>query len=249
MNGIQYGRPDDVEANIDVALSQDTRTLLQRATILDRHSPEYLKSECLVYLIREAGRNGDQQAVSALLPVLLSRCHAILRAKVVETAEIAAVDLREEILLQFSELLARDGDAEFSDELDYYECRFNLSFRTFWLDRLRKEVRRVSGIVHFPDKAEVGEEETFTRATSTVTPTVLHESYAFASDLRSAIRALPPDEHRALVLCKILRYEVESENRHKITAATICGVSGRTIRNRLRRALQKLSHFNEDAWS
>jgi hypothetical protein len=41
-------------------------------------------------------------------------------------------------------------------------------------------------------------------------------------------------------------YDVESENPNKTTAATLCGVTGRTIRNRLSNAAKILSRFKED---
>jgi DNA-directed RNA polymerase specialized sigma24 family protein len=41
-------------------------------------------------------------------------------------------------------------------------------------------------------------------------------------------------------------YDVESEDETKQTAATICGVTGRTIFNRLTRAAEKLSQFKEE---
>jgi DNA-directed RNA polymerase specialized sigma24 family protein len=56
---------------------------------------------------------------------------------------------------------------------------------------------------------------------------------------------LPPDERRAVELCHILGYDEESEDPNKRTAATICGVTGRTIRNRLKRAAARLSSYKE----
>jgi len=46
-------------------------------------------------------------------------------------------------------------------------------------------------------------------------------------------------------LCHVLGYDEESENPDKRTAATICGVTGRTIRNRLKRAAARLSSYKE----
>jgi hypothetical protein len=81
---------------------------------------EYLPSECLVHLIREAKRRGDDAARDALLPLPLARCDANLNAKV--DGQIAgAVQLREDILGDFAELLAIDGSAEDRHELDFFE--------------------------------------------------------------------------------------------------------------------------------
>jgi DNA-directed RNA polymerase specialized sigma24 family protein len=61
-----------------------------------------------------------------------------------------------------------------------------------------------------------------------------------------AIDNLPLDERKAVVLCHVLEYEEESDDPSKTTAATLCGVTGRTIRNRLSRAAKKLSPFKEN---
>lgn len=81
-NGKLYARPPEIEAAADAVLAQDLATQRRRALIRNRHDPEYLPSECLVHLIREARRRGDDAARDKLLPLLLARCEANLNAKV-----------------------------------------------------------------------------------------------------------------------------------------------------------------------
>jgi DNA-directed RNA polymerase specialized sigma24 family protein len=64
-------------------------------------------------------------------------------------------------------------------------------------------------------------------------------------EFKEALNALPADERKAVILCHIMGYDQESDDPEKITAATICGVRGRTIRNRLTRAAARLSPFKE----
>jgi DNA-directed RNA polymerase specialized sigma24 family protein len=68
----------------------------------------------------------------------------------------------------------------------------------------------------------------------------------FLNQLADAIQTLPPDEREAVILCHIMGYAEEADDPATRTAATICGVTGRTIRNRLTRAAAKLSRFKED---
>ena len=68
------------------------------------------------------------------------------------------------------------------------------------------------------------------------------ENALFRKDFLTAIKNLPADEHQAVVL-RIMGYDEESEDPKKRTIATICGVTGRTIRNRLKRAAAKLSKY------
>jgi DNA-directed RNA polymerase specialized sigma24 family protein len=73
------------------------------------------------------------------------------------------------------------------------------------------------------------------------------EDRLFRKQVIAAIIALPPDERKAVVLCHYYGFKEESEDPTEQTAATLCGVTGRTIRNRLTRALVKLSKLKEDA--
>ena len=68
----------------------------------------------------------------------------------------------------------------------------------------------------------------------------------FRKPLLNAIEALPADECKAVILVHVLGYKEESEDPKEETAATRCNCTGRTIRNRLKRAAAKLSRFKED---
>ena len=60
------------------------------------------------------------------------------------------------------------------------------------------------------------------------------------------IHELPPDQREAVILVRIMGYEVESDDPTKVTAATRSGVSGRTIRKRLGRAAAVLKRYKEE---
>ena len=104
--GVLYERPRAVETAIRAALREDSTTLCRRLDITDSRSPEHLGSECLVHLLRDAHRKGDDRRMGAILPVLLCRCEAILKATIVES-EPGASEMREEVLARFTEVLAR----------------------------------------------------------------------------------------------------------------------------------------------
>lgn len=75
--------------------------------------------------------------MSAVLPVLLGRCEANLLAKVPNTGMPDAASLRQDILDELAGLFATDTTTDGSDELDFYECRFNKAFRTLRIDAVR----------------------------------------------------------------------------------------------------------------
>ena len=80
--GDLYRRPTDVERHIDAALAQDKSIIRRRVAVADQKSPDYLKSECLVHMLREAIQKNDDGQFNTLLTVLLSRCEKITLSKI-----------------------------------------------------------------------------------------------------------------------------------------------------------------------
>lgn len=245
-DGRPYSRPETIEEAIDGLLTENTETLCWRAAISDREQPLYIATECLVYLIRNARRRGDDATVNALLPSLFKRCYSNLRSKISEDIPDAET-IREEILGQFAELFATDGTGSNPHELDFFEVRFNRAFQSFRIDYLRKEKRKLElqPTVRPFDEGDDGEPVCDSRLKEYFQTQPTQHGDVQLQELKEAINRLPPDERKAVVLCHMMGYDEESKNPNKRTAATICGVTGRTIRNRLARAEERLSLFKE----
>ena len=249
-DGMRYTRPQAVESEIESALRDDLPALKRRLSITDRGSSGYLRSECLVHLIRDARRRNDDQSLNAVLPILLVRCEAILRAKVSDQLPNADL-LREDVLSEFSELLASDGTDKHSDDLDYYECRFNRAFRMLRVDAVRQETNQAERTAELidhteEDKSEISE-EIFARRSQLLQTPETQEDSVFLEKVLETIDALPPDERKAVILCRVYEYKEESDDPNEVTAATLCNCTGRTIRNRLSRAATKLSQLKEES--
>lgn len=244
-DGKPYIRPHAVEVNIEDALSQDLDTVLGRARIRDRNDPEYLCSECLLHLVRNARLQGETRKVERLLPFLLKRCEALLKAAIPDGGRGNAADMREDILQSFCELLARVGTPQDTGTLDYFEIRFNHALTTLRFKRLAREDRRRKNFDDIPQvKDEDGEplddENILARVSSAAQSPARQENYVFLIEVFKLINALPVDEREAVILCYVKGYKVESEDPDEVTAATLCNVSGRTIRKRLEKAAAKL---------
>ena len=251
--GALYTRPHDVEAQIDEAIYLSRSDLQCRLSIADRTAPSYLRSECLVHLVREGRRSGDQQVMSAVLPVLLGRCEAILLRKVPDGGMPDAAGLRQQILEELTDLFVTDGTGNISNELDFYECRFNLAFRTLRVGAVERDVRRRKREIDFADlppfetaKQPDAYEDAFARVSDAFKIQPTQEWDALGEELGEAIAALPADERDAVVLVRGLGYKVESVDPDKETAATRCNCSGRTIRTRLASAAEMLARFKEE---
>jgi DNA-directed RNA polymerase specialized sigma24 family protein len=247
-DGARYTRLPEIEAAIDAALGQDLEIVCDRARLRDRKAENYLPSECLVHLIREAWRSGNEQARDELLQLLLDRCAAILNSKVSDSI-CTAEQLREDILGDFAELFAKDGSSQEESELDFYEVRFNLAFSTFRITRVRDELDRLNSTRDLPDpdRPDVRvDDEILARLSDRDRSRCDPEELVLRKQVHDAINALPRDERKAIVLCYLLGLKEESEDPNERTAATVCGVTGRTIRNRMTSALAKLSRLKEE---
>jgi len=252
-NGKLYTRPPEIEAATDAVVGQDLATQCRRALIRDYRHPEYLPSECLVHIIREARRRGDDAARDALLPLLLARCEANLNAKV--DGKIAgAVELREDILGDFVELFAVDGSPDDHHELDFFEVRFNRGFFIFRATRVRSELTHLNSQTPLPEPSEeitlIEQElndEVLARLADLQGVEGNPEDLLFRKQVSDAIKALPEDQRKAVVLVHLLGFKQGSENPNETTAATLRGVDERTIRNRLKRAFATLSKLQEVA--
>lgn len=249
--GVLYERPPAIEAAIRAALREDWTTLRRRLKVKDFRSPEYLSSECLVHLVRDASRKGDDRGMNAIIPVLLGRCEAILETKIPDW-QPGASETREEVLIRFTDVLARGCVGERSDELDFYECRFNQALHALRKDAVDRVGRRLGRTVAVPrgddgDERVLSEEEGLALLSEAGRTAPTQEQSARLNELKGAIEALPEDERQAFVLCRVYGYKVESTNPGEITAALRCGCAGRTIRNRLSRAEAKLWRSKEES--
>lgn len=252
-NGVIYARPSSVEAQVDQAVRLSASDLRRRLLISAQNDPGHLRSECLVHLVREGRRSGDQALMTAVLPILLGRCEANLRVTVADGAIPDAANLRQEILDDLTELFVMDGSGDFPDELDFYECRFNKAFRALRIDAIRRADRRSKRSIEVAEMPELevksmpdAFEDAFARVSDAFKVLPSQEWDADREPILQAIEALPPDERDAVVLVHGLGYKEESDDPEEATAATRCNCTGRTIRNRLTRAAAKLSRFKED---
>ncbi len=245
VSGELYARPPGVEAAIELAISQDSAVLRDRASVNDRDSPRYLPSECLLYLIRTCSQE-LRDLRDELLFFIFSRCEALAKTGVLETLPNSE-EIREEILGRFAELIARDLGAEVTNRLDVYEIRFNLAFRALRIDVVRHMAPRGEHEVPLPGSPaqddSIGDVEASASVVDGLQVPATQEDFLV---LKEVFAALSPEEQETVVLCDFLGFDTESSNPAKPTAATCCNVSGRTIRKRLAKAHTKIRRLKEE---
>jgi len=244
--GAGYQRPPEIAAGIDAALKQDLNEQLRRANIGDPADPDYMPSECLLHLVREARLTGDKRAVDRLLPPLLTRCDRRLKRTIPDSWPDAQ-GLRDEVLQTFCELLARVGTNHDATALDIFECKFNKGLATLRYRRLRRENNRGKlfrdiGREVDDDGQPVDPNDTLGRLSRAAQTPAGQEDFVYLAEMLEAIKELPTAQRKAVELCCLQGYAPGSEDPNEITAATICGVSGTAIRKNLRKAAEKLKN-------
>jgi RNA polymerase sigma factor (sigma-70 family) len=200
-------------------------------------------------MIREFRRRGQEDAVNQLLPKLLARSGRIVLKATAPGYVPDVEDLKQEVLGRLAELFAEDGGQAQSSVLDFYEVSFGQAFRTLRVEISAKEHARTERLEDLPELDDRGEEISETEAldgkTSKSRDSSSMEDPILRLDLARALAQLPNTEREAIVLHHHLGYEIESEDPTKRTVATICGVTGRTVRSRLRDAKTKLETLME----
>lgn len=230
-NGSQYTRPPDIENAIDAALLLDEARVTERAT-LKRGEPGYLKTECIVHLIRDAKRSANRTRMNRLVNVLFKRCAANLRSTVDDELP-GAEELREEIMSQLVELFAVDGTPDDKLALDYYEIRFDSAFQKLRVNAIRAHIVQHQVEKSVEDLARLKNES----------DDDTHDRLATREciDLiAKRLDILTEDERTAIALRYLEGLDVSSVDSDEPTVAKLTGVSDVTVRKRLRSAKQKL---------
>ena len=237
-------RPPGIERKIDVALPQDWATLSRRARETNLQSGDFLPSECLVYLLRDALRRGDDRIARVLMPQLLKRAEANLERTVPDNRMRDAMSVRHEILSDLAMMFTQDGTEGREDELDFYECRFLRALRFLRIKHVRKAQSERKELTDLPG-ADAGEgeaafdEEMLARLSRAARVGPSQEDRLYLPQVIKALDTLPPHQKRAVVLRRIIGHTEEE-------TAEICKVDKRTIRYRLAAADKQLKTLKEN---
>lgn len=250
-DGSDYTRPPAIEESIDEALGQDLDTVLRRAAIRSPGHAEYMPLECLLHLAREARLKGDKAAENKLLVPLLSRCELLLKKAIPDGSLPDAEGIRQDVLSALCELFAFVGTNHDATRLDYFEIRFHDAFAALRFARLRQEGRRKNVFCDLSEEKDedgqpLDEENTLAKLSLAAQSPPRQEQYAYLAEVGKFLATLSPEDREALILVAIKGYKIESEDADEETAATICGVSGRAIRKRLKKVASLLKEFQEE---
>ncbi|MDP2331330.1 MAG: sigma factor-like helix-turn-helix DNA-binding protein [Reyranella sp.] len=237
-------RPEGIEGKINIALTQDWATLSRRVRETNPQSRDFLPSECLVHLIRDAIHRGEERVARVLMPQLLKRAEANLERTVPDSRMRDAESVRHTILSDLMMMFTQDGTEGHEAELDFYECKFLRALRFLRIDHVRKALSERKELTDLPQAGDgAGEaafnDEMLARLSRMASIGPSQEDALYLPEVIAALDRLPPDQKRAVILRRIIGHTEEE-------TAKIMKVKGRTVRNRLSRADKQLKTLKED---
>lgn len=239
-SGDLYARLPKTEAQITKLLNADRDKILQMAKNADHKSNDYLLNETIVYFLREATKQNDQQLIETLYSVLNLRIIKTLlkfRNKLNNPADF-------DELIQETELkiITKVFDTE-TNRADFAEVLFTdfvlSEAKMIWI-KLFKKIHKDNDYLIYVSKESSDDRNNYQND---------YESNETSNEdiliLQESIKKLPSDTQQIISLLND-GFKIESKKTDEITISKILGITSRTIRNRLTDAREKLADFAGD---
>jgi DNA-directed RNA polymerase specialized sigma24 family protein len=137
--GEVYQRTASVQSQIEAALTLTSSQLIERAQISDDQAPDYFQEECLVYLIREFHKRGDEPLVNGLSEILLRRCKSMIYGRLQALGLQAVDDAFSDVIWDLFTLVL---DLE-SGRGDFLQVRFRLALKSLIIAVYNRFVREM----------------------------------------------------------------------------------------------------------
>ena len=197
--------------------------------------------EILIYYLRHAELGLDDKYLEPIFTAFYARLQSALRKTISDHQYGSASAVRSEITEHIMEKIAKDRGSQ-DDAMYYWEVNFNHALASLRRDTLRKQdsdlLANAKPLTH-GDECDVSDEVEIAAADFlNPTPSIL-DNLAFRLCLEGAINGLPDDEGRAVGLF-LQGMQIESQDPEVMTISKELGCTERTVRNRIRRAHERL---------
>ncbi|WP_420993634.1 hypothetical protein ACKI2N_015650 [Cupriavidus sp. 30B13] len=224
--------------------------LIRRVKVMPRKSAGSIQSECLLALARDAQREGRRALLNQLVDTLMRRVtprvRSLLRARGVGAEQEAA----ENVMGRFVDMFASDASGHGCERLDFYEVLFDNAICALVSTESKRMRIHQSRIVPMCEREDdEGNEMEGTLADGKVPQMPLGlsqpERGVFTGQVLDALAKLPADEQEVMIYT-ILGLKSESLDKEESTISTLCQVDSRTVRNRQKRAREKLENLRSE---
>ena len=251
-DGEIYQRQAVVDRQIQEAFRLDPEELRRRSEVTDKVSPDFLKEESLVYLIRHYHKAGNRRVVDALSESLLRRCATLINSKL----SSLRVDLRDEGYSDVvKELFVRILDLR-SDRGDFLQVRFWLYLKGLTVRAYRKQFKQLElerDSFQLTSLEDYDDEDTDAlarkggmRAPSTFTTRTVESEVIDKIMIRETLSQLEEPLQSAYLLRHYWGWPIEDQDPCVQTISRHFNKTPRTIRNWLARAEKCLEPWREE---
>jgi DNA-directed RNA polymerase specialized sigma24 family protein len=232
-------RDERVELQIEAALMLDTSRLVARARITEESAPDFLREECLVYLIRDCHRSGDWQLGDILGEVVFRRCKKWINDRVRAALNPAYVDdCIGDVLLNLSEMIL-----EQSDRGDFAQVRFWKFLKRLTIESIKKHLKVQRNDLKSCPIEEVDGED----GEGPSPPLQVSDRSVIPADhlmiYHEGLSQLKEPLRQAFILRHYYGWQIESNDHCEPSISRHFNVTAKTIGNWLRRAEKTLDDW------
>lgn len=249
VRGIPMQRLPETEQELAALERLPESELIVCAQIGSRRSVGYIRNECLLALLRDAQRAGRRNVVNRLVDVLVRRATARVRARFRMKGVSVEDEATENVMYRFVEMLSSDMKGTGCEALDFYEVLFDNAICALVSTEARRMRIHQSRIVQMPEREDdegSDLEDTLGDGPMLELPLGLThpERGVFTTQVLDALAKLPRGEQEVMIY-SILGLKSEALDESEPTISSLCGVDSKTVRNRQKRAREKLVNLKE----
>jgi DNA-directed RNA polymerase specialized sigma24 family protein len=248
-NGQVYQRDALVERQICWAVALDAAALRARADKSDLTDPDFLKEECLVYLIRHYHRAGDRRRVNDLALALLQRCANPIYKYLGSLKADAAKQGHDEVIEKLFGLILDLN----SDKGDFLQVRFGAVLKKMAIRAFNQQIKarkRALNLVplsalpgYEQDDDNSGERRVKQVGQNYVATAAADEEIIRQEMTLDALNHLQEPMRTAFLLRHYAGWPIEDQDPTVQTISRQFGKTPRTIRNWLEQAEAELERW------
>lgn len=231
-----------VDMQIQEALRLAPKNLRRRSEIRDKGSPDFLKEESLVYLIRYYRRVGNESVANALSKSLLSRCSTWIYGRLYKLGADAAKEGHSEVVKQLFVQILDLG----SDKGDFLQvCFWVVLKKRFTAPVFNNQLKQLKfGQNSIPLTSLEGYDSEDTNAL--VSPQSIELKVIEKDLIRAGLSQLRKPLRSAYLLRHYYGWQIENQDPNVQTISRRFNKTPRTIRNWLNKAEKCLEAWREE---
>lgn len=231
-----YKRRNHIEALLPQLESLSRNEIVERSRIRNAADPDYIPTECLLYLMRASRHDNSEQYFERLFKGLYDRLISAL-PRVASgdedhgTIDLTAEKIRDHALGRFMEMLSNDRDG-YDERLDYFEVSFNSGMASLRNDAMAPALRdqkRSTSIEQDPETGEPSAEVERARGAFNPFDPAKSNDEDYRMRVDAAIDALPKEQIRIVTMIAH-GIPIETKMPGKPSISTILGRSEKTVR-------------------